>query len=435
MMSSAWGYTDLSSGGVPWAQTGIAGNRCDCDSFDPLERARKIGGWDDVPYGTGGGSFPAAKEVVVDQECPSWPLRLCSTTTQGFQGGIEMSREFEALVSVPESLTARSSSSSSNVASTSAARFDSFLDENGDASVATSSCHFPLSEECLGQAPSYKEVADGWDAIGSLADMDDFLGHNPPFGQANSLEVQSQMMPPVPRISPESCKKKLTFEQPILIQHEATSAKRLKTLSPWISGKPSQRHTFHQEFNSPALPVVEPQGTATASSIEHLLLLQRAMNYNGAIQASNSVLGGAYNYAAPPAFGDGSLEASVLYQLGCTMSKLDVSTRLCIRNALYRLATSACHRSGDEGVSSIESSAKRPGGIPCLETCTNPIDRTVASLLFYKPEADTTQDGSVSPQSTVVSSEGSWIQQPVAMAGVTPQATLPRCAGYFARGV
>ncbi|BBM98072.1 hypothetical protein MPTK1_1g10620 [Marchantia polymorpha subsp. ruderalis] len=106
---------------------------------------------------------------------------------------------------------------------------------------------------------------------------------------------------------------------------------------------------------------------------------------------------------------DSSLEGSVLCQLEMTISQLDIKTRLVIRNALYRLARSARKRraAGGENGCSSQSSGERTSGCngvesstasdspSCrgsratsmseVETETNPIDRTIAKLLFCKP--------------------------------------------------
>ncbi|KAH8512688.1 hypothetical protein Peur_056519 [Populus x canadensis] len=78
---------------------------------------------------------------------------------------------------------------------------------------------------------------------------------------------------------------------------------------------------------------------------------------------------------------------------------LDVRIRLCIRDSLFRLAQSAMQRhyasdtgstnnsSRDEQVAAKEetSSQRRVVKMPEVETETNPVDRTVAHLLFHRP--------------------------------------------------
>ncbi|KAI9215605.1 hypothetical protein POPTR_T126406v4 [Populus trichocarpa] len=99
------------------------------------------------------------------------------------------------------------------------------------------------------------------------------------------------------------------------------------------------------------------------------------------------------------AVNDYSMEDTVLYRLQDIISKLDVRIRLCIRDSLFRLAQSAMQRhyasdtgstnnsSRDEQVAAKEktSSQRRVVKMPEVETQTNPVDRTVAHLLFHRP--------------------------------------------------
>ncbi|KAF9688763.1 hypothetical protein SADUNF_Sadunf01G0021900 [Salix dunnii] len=99
------------------------------------------------------------------------------------------------------------------------------------------------------------------------------------------------------------------------------------------------------------------------------------------------------------AVNDDSVEDTILYRLQEMISKLDVRIRLCIRDSLLRLAQSAMqghygsdtrstNNSGwDEQVSMNEETSRhsRMVKMPEEETDTNPIDRTVAHLLFHRP--------------------------------------------------
>ncbi|PON39088.1 dentin sialophosphoprotein-like protein [Trema orientale] len=94
---------------------------------------------------------------------------------------------------------------------------------------------------------------------------------------------------------------------------------------------------------------------------------------------------------------DISLEATSFRQLQQVMEKLDVRTKLCIRDSLYRLARSAEQRhncanqrggSRDNrdvsGALMVEETNKCTGFMD-METDTNPIDRSIAHLLFHRP--------------------------------------------------
>ncbi|TKY68256.1 hypothetical protein E2542_SST04492 [Spatholobus suberectus] len=100
------------------------------------------------------------------------------------------------------------------------------------------------------------------------------------------------------------------------------------------------------------------------------------------------------------AIDDHFVEDSILYMLQDIISKLDVKIRLCIRDSLFRLVQSAMQRnyvsdtcstnncSREElkvGTREESSSQNRYARIADVETKTNPIDRTVAHLLFHRP--------------------------------------------------
>ncbi|KAK1370486.1 hypothetical protein POM88_036578 [Heracleum sosnowskyi] len=92
-------------------------------------------------------------------------------------------------------------------------------------------------------------------------------------------------------------------------------------------------------------------------------------------------------------------EDAILYRLQDIVAKLDVQLRLCVRDSLCRLAQSATQRqyTNDTGNTKKRSgnylkylpeedanNDKRFAGKPEGETDTNPIDRTVAHLLFHR---------------------------------------------------
>lgn len=92
-----------------------------------------------------------------------------------------------------------------------------------------------------------------------------------------------------------------------------------------------------------------------------------------------------------------SEEAASFHQLQRVMEQLDIRTKLCIRDSLYRLARSAEQRhrhanlnigSGDDGGTSgplISEGTNKCTGYIDIETDTNPIDRSIAHLLFHRP--------------------------------------------------
>ncbi|KAK9166589.1 hypothetical protein Scep_001780 [Stephania cephalantha] len=94
---------------------------------------------------------------------------------------------------------------------------------------------------------------------------------------------------------------------------------------------------------------------------------------------------------------DPSLERAGFRQLELVMEQLDVRTKLCIRDSLYRLARSAKQRhyleTSDDHIRDGEDKSKvitieerdRCTRFADAEMHTNSIDRSMAQLLFYRP--------------------------------------------------
>ncbi|KAJ0238276.1 hypothetical protein HA466_0243660 [Hirschfeldia incana] len=107
---------------------------------------------------------------------------------------------------------------------------------------------------------------------------------------------------------------------------------------------------------------------------------------------------------------DISLEATSCRQLQQVVEQLDVRTKLCIRDSLYRLAKSAEQRhicmnpnGGNMQVKGARSDLEtgetdKYVGFMDIETDTNPIDRSIAHLLFHRPS-----DSSISSDHSVLS--------------------------------
>ncbi|KAF5742442.1 hypothetical protein HS088_TW09G00490 [Tripterygium wilfordii] len=97
------------------------------------------------------------------------------------------------------------------------------------------------------------------------------------------------------------------------------------------------------------------------------------------------------------AVNDYAVEDTILFRLQDIVAKLDMKMRLCIRDSLFRLAQSSMQRhytsdtsssnKKDEQVAANEdiNNSNRNANMPDVETETNPIDRTVAHLLFHRP--------------------------------------------------
>ncbi|CAK8578037.1 unnamed protein product [Lathyrus sativus] len=109
-----------------------------------------------------------------------------------------------------------------------------------------------------------------------------------------------------------------------------------------------------------------------------------------------------------------SHEAASFCQLQQVLDQLDVKVKLCIRDSLYRLAKSADQRHIDANASAlmgddVEASkgvmtqdANRCTGFVNMEATTNPIDRSIAHLLFHRPS-----DSSMLPLSDTLPSKSS----------------------------
>eukprot|EP01018_Ginkgo_biloba_P036230 Gb_13230 [translate_table: standard] len=119
-----------------------------------------------------------------------------------------------------------------------------------------------------------------------------------------------------------------------------------------------------------------------------------------------------------------SMDAVVLHELEAVMMRLDLRTRICIRDALYRLARSSRQRHAvseggntkivSENSSNLVLGSKPPflvghpsfEGIHLIETQTNPIDRAIANLLFHKQSAQSsTSFGAKVPATSMVTLE------------------------------
>lgn len=100
-----------------------------------------------------------------------------------------------------------------------------------------------------------------------------------------------------------------------------------------------------------------------------------------------------------------SLEASSFRQLKQVVEQLDIKTKSCIRDSLYRLARSAEQKhkyANMKGSGLRDREAGDPfmadgsnNGLTDMETDTNPIDRSVAHLLFHRPSDSSTMPAHV----------------------------------------
>ncbi|VFQ78220.1 unnamed protein product [Cuscuta campestris] len=84
-----------------------------------------------------------------------------------------------------------------------------------------------------------------------------------------------------------------------------------------------------------------------------------------------------------------SEEANSFRQLQHVMETIDLKTKLCIRDSLYRLARSAEQRNrhpnlNGDASGDLIANTKRCVGYVDMEADTNPVDRSIAHLLFHQ---------------------------------------------------
>ncbi|CAN6483975.1 unnamed protein product [Victoria cruziana] len=84
---------------------------------------------------------------------------------------------------------------------------------------------------------------------------------------------------------------------------------------------------------------------------------------------------------------EGSMEATVLHELETSMARLNAKTRICFRDALYRLA----RNSWPQAAAAVAVNDTCINGNGARELKTNVIDRTIAKLLFNNVGHDTSQ--------------------------------------------
>ncbi|KAL2477478.1 dentin sialophosphoprotein-related [Forsythia ovata] len=90
------------------------------------------------------------------------------------------------------------------------------------------------------------------------------------------------------------------------------------------------------------------------------------------------------------ALDDISIETASFQQLQLVTEQLDMKTKLCIRDSLYRLARNAEQRHNHANPNGGCKDERDAGTNKCtgfmdMETDTNPVDRSIAHLLFHRP--------------------------------------------------
>ncbi|GMH02996.1 hypothetical protein Nepgr_004835 [Nepenthes gracilis] len=145
------------------------------------------------------------------------------------------------------------------------------------------------------------------------------------------------------------------------------------------------------------------------ANCDQISFLKKAPNFEGLVEGHSEVNGSGTRIQAEidpsnvqeicmsSLLDEVSLEASSFRQLQNVMEQLDTRTKLCIRDSLYRLAMSAeqrhkCangSREDKDGSGALTSDEmNKCTGFMDMETNTNPIDRSIAHLLFHRPTSN-----------------------------------------------
>jgi hypothetical protein len=129
--------------------------------------------------------------------------------------------------------------------------------------------------------------------------------------------------------------------------------------------------------------------------------LEKGVDESKSIMDSSMVVDGSSNNNSTFSTDNLSVEETSFRELQDVMNQLDVKTKLCIRDSLYRLARSVQHRndfsntSSSYGDGNVQYSSMNNGFVEPInpETGTNPIDRSIAELLFHQPPGSTPNPG------------------------------------------
>ncbi|MFS7919353.1 putative LNK family protein [Helianthus anomalus] len=120
-------------------------------------------------------------------------------------------------------------------------------------------------------------------------------------------------------------------------------------------------------------------------------MIENKIEFQGDMEGTQKGASSELNSSLSTELDEISLEATTFRQLQQAMLQLDLRTKLCIRDSLYRLARSAEQRHNYAGINDgtgtplVTEGASKYTGYMDMETDTNPIDRTVAHLLFHRP--------------------------------------------------
>ncbi|CAH1426194.1 unnamed protein product [Lactuca virosa] len=261
----------------------------------------------------------------------------------------------------------------------------------------------------------------GWSDIGNFEDVDNMLRNcDSSFGLNNNEELGWFASDQIGSDTEEALKMDFKFPCPepsalnnasnkshvmescgdISFEGNATGVDEQKQgFQPLFVGSPIQMNTMFQSSNS-VLGCAEKQAHLSKKELG-------SENGVGVHQKGISLEMGSLNVpeisSISSELDEISLEATSFHQLQQVMEQLDLRTKLCIRDSLYRLARSAEQRHNNPSLSSSATDINDSNnGLMDMETDTNPIDRSVAHLLFHRPsESPNLKHGSMNGEKAV----------------------------------
>ncbi|XP_026391254.1 protein LNK1-like isoform X1 [Papaver somniferum] len=235
-----------------------------------------------------------------------------------------------------------------------------------------------------------------------LQPMDDSDYANLGFSYCNMVDTNAESSMPMEQVN---------FQEKQVHNHNQIKEKRVDSSSEQLSSCSFQSSCTAEQFPNQVERPSNPSLNASCMMLEekshshqqtlptsdaHLAVTKQLQNIQDRDPDSSCVLEGSSNNSMST--DDSSLEATSFRQLNYVMEQLDIRTKLCIRDSLYRLARSAEQRNNFENSNncfvdgSDRSDAQTTGDtnksfmFMDIETDTNPIDRSIAHLLFHRPK-------------------------------------------------
>ncbi|CAI9287076.1 unnamed protein product [Lactuca saligna] len=278
-----------------------------------------------------------------------------------------------------------------------------------------------MSDKCFKNCYVTSAAGDllyyGWPDIGNFEDVDNMLRNcDSSFGLNNDEELGWFASDQIGGDTEEALK--MDFKFPSALNDESNKSHVMEScgdisfegnatgvdeqkqgFQPLFVGSPIQMNTMFQSSNS-VLSCAEKQAHLSKKELG-------SENGVGVHQKGISLEMGSLNVpeisSISSELDEISLEATSFRQLQQVMEQLDVRTKLCIRDSLYRLARSAELRHNNPSLSSSATDINDSNnGLMDVETDTNPIDRSVAHLLFHRPsESPSLKHGSMKGEKAV----------------------------------